>query len=137
MESPPEELPEDAAGTTLFLQSLPNEVRVRSAPRFPVRLHRGAFAGDGRQWRVFRTAIRCNSNPGFGFNAKIFFGAAAFSLSRNAPEVTMVAPDEWSSIGHRSSPFMTGMASREVWYRFGKGEVIWWRLPRLFRWINT
>jgi hypothetical protein len=51
-------------------------------------------------------------------------------LSRNASKITMIAPDTWTSTtqtqlaiyGERDKPVV-------VWYRVGKGQVIWWASP--------
>jgi hypothetical protein len=67
--------------------------------------------------------------PDSDLTPKPFSAVLPSPLTRNAPEVTMVAPDEW----RRLAPGQLAIYDRQgkpgvVWYRFGKGEVIWWAI---------
>jgi Domain of unknown function (DUF4350) len=129
-ESPPEELPEDAAGTTLIFAE-PSE-RGSSAERAAV--SRFVSAGGrllvmGASGGSFAPQSSAVPIPDSDLTPKSFSALLPSPLSRNAPEVTMVAPDEWRSIG----PSQLAIYDRNgkpgvVWYRFGKGQVIWWAI---------
>ena len=51
-------------------------------------------------------------------------------LTSGAPEISMIAPDKWTST---SPSHLVVYAQNDqpgvVWYRFGKGQVIWWSSP--------
>jgi len=129
-ESPPEELPEDAAGTTLIFAE-PSE-RGSGAERAAV----SRFVSTGGRLLVmgasgasFAPQSAAIPIPDSDLTPKSFSALLPSPLSRNAPEVTMVAPDQWKSIG----PSQLAIYDRNgkpgvVWYRFGKGEVIWWAI---------
>jgi hypothetical protein len=129
-ESPPEELPENAAGTTLIFAE-PSE-RGSGAERAAVSrfVSTGGrllvMGASGASFAPQSTAIPI---PDSDLTPKSFSALLPSPLSRNAPEVTMVAPDEWKSLG----PSQLAIYDRNgkpgvVWYRFGKGEVIWWAI---------
>jgi len=129
-ESPPEELPKDAAGTTLIFAE-PSE-RGSGAERAAV----SRFVSTGGRLLVmgasgasFAPQSAAIPIPDSDLTPKSFSALLPSPLSRNAPEVTMVAPDQWKSIG----PSQLAIYDRNgkpgvVWYRFGKGEVIWWAI---------
>jgi len=129
-ESPPEELPEDAAGTTLIFAE-PSE-QGSGAERAAV--SRFVSAGGrlivmGASGASFAPQSAAIPVPDSDLTPKPFSAVLPSSLSRNAPEVTMVAPDQWRSIG----PSQLAIYDRNgkpgvVWYRFGKGQVIWWAI---------
>jgi hypothetical protein len=129
-ESPPEELPEDAAATTLIFAE-PSE-RGTSAERAAV--YRFVSAGGrllvmGASGASFAPQSAAVGIPDSDLTPKPFSALLPSPLSRNAPEVTMVAPDEWSSL----APSQLAIHDRKgkpgvVWYRYGKGQVIWWAI---------
>jgi hypothetical protein len=129
-ESPPEELPEDAAATTLIFAE-PSE-RGTSAERAAV--SRFVSAGGrllvmGASGASFAPQSASVGIPDSDLTPKLFSALLPSPLSRNAPEVTMVAPDEWSSL----APSQLAIYDRKgkpgvVWYRYGKGQVIWWAI---------
>jgi hypothetical protein len=129
-ESPPEELPEDAAATTLIFAE-PSE-RGTSAERAAV--SRFVSAGGrllvmGASGASFAPQSAALPIPDSDLTPKPFSALLPSPLSRNAPEVTMVAPDEWSSL----EPSQLAIYGRNgkpgvVWYRYGKGQVIWWAI---------
>jgi hypothetical protein len=129
-DSPPTGLPEEAAGTTLILAE-PSE-RGSGAERAAV----SQFVASGGRLLVmgasgasFAPQSSAVPIPDSDLTPKAFSALLPSSLSRNAPEVTMVAPDEWTSL----SPTQFAIYARNgkpgvVWYRFGKGQVIWWAI---------
>jgi hypothetical protein len=129
-ESPPEELPEDGAGTTLIFAepSLPGSGAERAAvSRFVS--SGGRLVVMGASGAAFAPQSAAIPVPDSDLTPKSFSAVVPSSLSRNAPEVTMVAPDQWRSIG----PSQLAVYARNgkpgvVWYRFGKGQVIWWAI---------
>jgi hypothetical protein len=129
-ESPPEELPEDAAGTTLIFAE-PSE-RGSSAERAAV--SRFVSAGGrllvmGASGASFAPQSAAIPIPDSDLTPKSFSALLPSPLSRNASEVTMVAPDEWRSIGpSQLAIYDRNGKSGVVWYRFGKGQVIWWAI---------
>jgi len=129
-ESPPEELPEDAALTTLIFAE-PSE-QGTSAERAAI--SRFVSAGGrllvmGASGASFAPQSASVPIPDWDLTPKPFSALLPSPLSRNAPEVTMVAPDEWSSL----APSQLAIYDRKgkpgvVWYRYGKGQVIWWSI---------
>ena len=129
-ESPPEELPENAAGTTLIFAE-PSQ-RGSGAERAAV----SRFVSSGGRLVVmgasggsFAPQSTATPIPDSDLTPKPFSAVLPSPLSRNAPEVTMVAPDQWTSLG----PAQLAIYDRNgkpgvVWYRFGKGQVIWWAI---------
>jgi hypothetical protein len=129
-ESPPEELPQDAAATTLIFAE-PSE-QGTSAERAAV--SRFVSAGGrllvmGASGAAFAPQSAGVPIPDVDLTPKPFSALLPSPLSRNAPEVTMVAPDEWKSL----APSQLAIYDRKgkpgvVWYRYGKGQVIWWAI---------
>jgi hypothetical protein len=65
--------------------------------------------------------------PDWNLKPKTFSALAPSPLSRNAPEIAMVAPDDWAS----DQPAQVAVYGKEgkpvvVSYKVGNGEVIWW-----------
>ena len=129
-ESPPEELPENAAGTTLIFAE-PSQ-RGSGAERAAVSRFVSSggrlvvMGASGGSFAPQSTAIPI---PDSDLTPKPFSAVLPSPLTRNAPEVTMVAPDQWRSPG----PAQLAIYDRNgkpgvVWYRFGKGQVIWWAI---------
>jgi hypothetical protein len=129
-ESPPEELPENAAGTTLIFAEPSG--RGSGAERDAVTRFvstGGRLLVMGASGAGFAPQSAAIPIPDSDLTPKPFSALLPSPLSRNAPEVTMVAPDEWKSLG----PSQLAIYDRNgkpgvVWYRFGKGEVIWWAI---------
>ena len=129
-ESPPANLPEDAAGTTLIFAE-PSE-RGSSAERAAV--SRFVSAGGrllvmGASGASFAPQSAAVPIPDSSLTSKPFSALLPSTLSRNASEVTMIAPDEWPSLAS-SQLAIYGKDGKPgvVWYRFGKGQVIWWAI---------
>jgi hypothetical protein len=67
--------------------------------------------------------------PDSDLTPKPFEAVLPTALSRNAQEVTMVAPDQWTTLrGGQLSIYAKDGQPGVVWYRFGKGQVIWWAI---------
>lgn len=129
-ESPPEELPEDAALTTLIFAE-PSE-QGTSAERAAI--SRFVSAGGrllvmGASGASFAPQSAAVGIPDSDLTPKPFSALLPSPLSRNAPEVTMVAPDEWSSLAASQLAIYDRKGKPGVvWYRYGKGQVIWWSI---------
>jgi hypothetical protein len=129
-ESPPVELPLDSTGTTLIFAE-PSE-RGSSAERAAV--SRFVFGGGrllvmGASGASLAPQSAAVPIPDSDLTPKPFSPLLPSPLSRNAPEVTMIAPDEWPSL----EPSQLAIYARDgkpgvVWYRFGKGQVVWWAI---------
>ena len=129
-ESPPEELPEDAAGTTLIFAE-PSERGTTAEHAAVTRFvsSGGRLLVMGASGASFAPQSAGVPIPDSDLTPKPFSVLLPSPLSRSAPEVTMVAPDEW----RRLAPSQLAIYGRNgkpgvVWYRFGKGEVIWWAI---------
>jgi hypothetical protein len=129
-ESPPNELPADAAGTTLIFAE-PSEhgsIAERAAVSRFVSVG-GRLVVMGASGASLAPQSAAVPIPDSDLTPKPFSAQLPSPLSRNAPEVTMVAPDEWPSL----APSQLAIYDRQgkpgvIWYRFGKGEVIWWAI---------
>jgi Domain of unknown function (DUF4350) len=129
-ESSPEELPEDAAGITLIFAE-PSE---RGSNDERARIARFVSAGGrllvmGASGAAFAPQSAAVPIPDSDLTPKPFSALLPSPLSLDAPEVTMVAPDEWKTV----APSQLAIYGRNgkpgvVWYRFGKGQVIWWAI---------
>jgi len=129
-ESPPNQIQADAAGITLIFAE-PDD-RGTSEERAAVAEFVSAggrlvvMGASGAAFAPLSTAIPI---PDADLTPKPFSAQLPSPLSRNAPEVTMVAPDEWRTL----APSQLSLYERNgkpgvVWYRVGKGEVIWWAI---------
>jgi hypothetical protein len=128
--SPPAELPEDVAGTTLIFAE-PSE-KPSSGDRAAVA--RFVSAGGrllvmGASGAAFAPQSSSIAIPDSNLTPKVYPALLPSPLSRDAPEITMVAPDKWSTL----PPGQLAIYGKEgepvvVWYRFGKGQVIWWAI---------
>jgi Domain of unknown function (DUF4350) len=129
-ESPPQELPEDAVGTTLIFA----EPSGRGSREERAAVSRFVSAGGrllvmGASGASFAPQSSAIPIPDSDLTPKSFSALLPSPLSRNAPEVTMVAPDEWKSIRPSQLPIYDRNGKPGVvWYRFGKGQVIWWAI---------
>jgi hypothetical protein len=128
--SPPEELPEDADETTLIFAE-PSE-RPSGAERAAVA--RFVSAGGrlvvmGASGASFAPQSSAVAIPDPNLTPKPYPAMVPSPLSRNAPEITMVAPDEWTTLAPWQLPiYGKNGKPAVVWYRFGKGQVIWWAI---------
>lgn len=129
-ESPPNELPADAAGTTLIFAepSEPGSSADRAAVSNFVSAG-GRLVVMGAAGAAFAPQSAAVPIPDSDLTPKPFTAQLPSPLTRNTPEVTMVAPDEWT----RLAPGQLAIYDRQgkpgvVWYRFGKGQVIWWAI---------
>jgi hypothetical protein len=129
-DSPPTELPEDTAGTTLIFAE-PSE---QGSADERAAVYRFVSAGGrlvvmGASGAAFAPESTAVAIPDSDLTPKPFSALLPSPLSRNAPEVTMVAPDEWKSLAP-SQLAIYGRTGKPgvVWYRFGKGQVIWWAI---------
>jgi hypothetical protein len=128
--SPPEELPEEVAGTTLIFaepSEKPSSGDSAAVARFVSA--GGRLLVMGASGAGFAPQSSSIAIPDSNLTAKVYPALLPSPLSRDAPEVTMVAPDKWTPLapgqlaiyGKESEPVV-------VWYRFGKGQVIWWAI---------
>jgi hypothetical protein len=129
-ESPPAELPKDPAGTTLIFAE-PSE-RGSTGERSAVSQFvaaGGRLLVMGASGATFAPQSAAVGIPDSDLTPKPFPAQVPSPLSRSAPEVTMVAPDEWKSLAP-SQLAIYGKNGKPavVWYRFGKGQVIWWAI---------
>jgi len=129
-ESPPEYLPADAAGTTLIFAE-PSEFGTseeRAAVASFVSAG-GRLVVMGASGASFAPQSTAKPIPDSDLTPKPFSVLLPSPLSRNAPEVTMVAPDEWATLApHQLAIYGRNGKPGVVWYRFGKGQVIWWAI---------
>lgn len=65
--------------------------------------------------------------PDWNLQSKTYSALSPSPLTRDAPEIAMVAPDDWTA--HKASQLAVyGTTDKPVVvsYRIGRGEVIWW-----------
>jgi Domain of unknown function (DUF4350) len=127
-ERPPEELPADPRGAVLILAE-PSE-DASSEERIAIR----EFVSDGGRLLALGAAAAklapdaaAKEVPSWDLQSKNYSSLLPSPLTHDAPEITMIAPDEWTA--HKSSQL--GLYGTEekpvvVSYRVGRGEVIWW-----------
>ena len=127
-ERSPEELPVDPQGTVLVLAE-PSEGATNDEK---MDIRRFVSAG-GRVLALGGAAASLAPDadailvPDWNLQSKTYAALVPSPLTRNAPEITMIAPDEWTA--HRSSQLgVYGSAEKPVVvsYHVGSGEVIWW-----------
>jgi len=127
-ERSPEELPDDPQGVVLILAE-PRE-DASADERAAIR----QFVSDGGRVLALGGAAAplvpdaaATLIPDWNLKSKSFSALVPSPLTRNAPEITMVAPDEWT--GHRATELgVYGTTDKPVVvsYPVGRGEVIWW-----------
>ena len=127
-ERSPEELPDDPQGVVLILAE-PRE-DASADERAAIR----QFVSDGGRVLALGGAAAplvpdaaATLIPDWNLKSKSFSALVPSPLTRNAPEITMVAPDEWT--GHRATQLgVYGTTDKPVVvsYPVGRGEVIWW-----------
>lgn len=141
-DSPPQALPPnptatsdaaqvtDAAGTTLILaepsDSASSEDRAAISKFVAAG---GRLIAVGASGAAFAPDASAEAIPSSDLTPITSRAAIPSPLSRNAPEITLVAPDKWTL----QKPSQLGVFGKPgnptvVWYRFGKGEVIWWAI---------
>jgi len=124
----PENLPIDSQGTVLVLAepfqgaTLPERTAVR---RFVTSGGKVIAMGGAAAKIVPDGAAR--DVPSFDPQAKTYSALVPSPYTRDAPEITFVAPDEWTSSSHT----WLNLYGKEdkigaLSYNVGKGEVIWW-----------
>ena len=127
-ERSPEELPADPQDTVLILAE-PSE-GASSDERMAIRRF---VSGGGRVLALGGSAADLVPDaaaieiPDWNLKPKTFSALLPSPLTRGAPEITMVAPDQWT--GHGSSQLaIYGTTEKPVVvsYHVGRGEVIWW-----------
>jgi hypothetical protein len=69
--------------------------------------------------------------PDWNLQSKTYHALVPSPLTRNAPEITMIAPDDWTARGTSQESGQLGVYGSAakpvvVSYRVGSGEVIWW-----------
>jgi Domain of unknown function (DUF4350) len=129
-ESPPGELPTDPVGTTLIFAE-PSE-RPSSDERAAVSqfvLAGGRLLVMGASGALFAPQSASVPIPTSDLTPIPYPALLPSPLSRNAPVVTMVAPDRWGLLAPAQiAIYGTNGRPGVVWYRFGKGQVIWWAI---------
>jgi len=127
-ERPPEELPADPRGTVLIFAE-PSE-DASSEERMAIR---DFVFGGGRVLALGGAAAKlvpeasAKEVPSWDLSPKTYSSLLPSPLTHDAPEITMVAPDEWTA--HKSSQLgVYGAAENPVVvsYNVGRGQVIWW-----------
>jgi hypothetical protein len=68
--------------------------------------------------------------PDFNPQATTYRALLPSPYTRDAPEITMIAPDAWTSSANTWLPlYGQGDKIVAVSYRIGKGEIVWWASP--------
>ncbi len=122
--SPPEGLPESGEGTTLIFAEPPerpsNDDRAAVA-RFVST--GGRLLVMGASGATFAPQSSARAIPDANLTPRPFSRVLPSPLSRNAREITMVAPDAWTNL----APGQLVVYERQgkpgvVWYRFGRAR---------------
>ncbi len=130
-EQSPENLPFDSKGSVLVIVE-PFE-SATPAERTAIRRF---VLGGGRVLAAGASAAKivpdadATEVPDFTLQAKTYRARLPSPYTRDAPEITMVAADAWTSSAH---PWLALYGHDDqigaVSYQVGKGEVIWWASP--------
>jgi hypothetical protein len=129
-ESPPTELPSQPVGTTLIFA----EPSDRGSPADRAAVSQFVFAGGrllvmGASGAAFAPQSSTIPIPTSDLTPVPYEAVLPSLLSRNAPEITMIAPDDWKTRAPAQLAIYEGNGKLGVvWYRYGKGEVIWWAI---------
>jgi hypothetical protein len=127
-EKAPEELPSDPQGTVLIIAEPFEDALIDEKMAI-----RSFVLGGGRVLALGGAAANLVPDasavevPSWDLRSKTFSALTPSPLTRNAPEITMIAPDDWS--GHGPSQLAVYGTARKpvvVSYHLGRGEVIWW-----------
>jgi len=130
-EQSPENLPIDSRGSVFVLaeplQAATTEERT-AIRRFVMGGGRVLAAGASASQIV--PDADASAVPDFEAQPKTYSALLPSPYTRNAPEITMIAPDAWTSSTHG----WLALYGRDdkvgvVSYKIGKGEVIWWASP--------
>jgi hypothetical protein len=127
-EQSPENLPSDAQGSVLIIAE---PLESATAPeRTAIRRF---VSGGGRVLAVGASAAEIVPDadamevPDFNPQAKTYRALVPSPYTRDAPEITMAAPDNWTS---STQPWLALYGRDDkvvvVSYPVGKGQVIWW-----------
>jgi hypothetical protein len=126
----PEQLPESSAEMTLIFAepTLTGSATEKAAVARFVSTG-GRLLVLGASGAAFAPLSSSKGIPDSDLTPRPFEAILPTALSRNAPEVTMVAPDQWKTLrGGQLSVYAKDGQPGVVWYRFGKGQVIWWAI---------
>jgi hypothetical protein len=127
-ERPPEELPAEPQGTVLILAE-PSE-DPSSEERIAIRdfvSQGGRVLALGGAAAKLAPDAAAKEVPSWDLQSKTYSSLLPSPLTHDAPEITMIAPDQWTA--HK--PAQLGLYGSEekpvvVSYHVGRGEVIWW-----------
>ncbi len=130
-ERPPEELPGDPRGTVLILAEPSEDASAtKNEWRFATSLRRaGACWRSAARLRAWCRTPRPMKCPSWNLQPKTYSRLLPSPLTHDAPEITMIAPDEWTAHGSQvDSSGCTARRRSPWWFRttWGSGEVIWW-----------
>jgi Domain of unknown function (DUF4350) len=130
-EQSPENLPMDAQGSVFVLAS-PLEAAT-TAERLAIRrfvTDGGRVVAAGASAAQIVPDADASTVPDLSAQAKTYRALLPSPYTRDAPEITMIAPDAWTASAH---PWLAlyGAADKvvAVSYKVGKGQVIWWASP--------
>jgi hypothetical protein len=127
----PDELPADAAGTTLVMAEpleSGSEADQAAVARFVSAGGRLLLTGA----RGVKLAPEASADevPDWHLDPKPYVALLPSPLTAGAPEISMIAPDKWTSANpSHLAIFGQNDQVAVVAYRFGKGQVIWWASP--------
>lgn len=128
-EDSPDRLPTDETGNTVLILAEPFEAESSddlTAIRRFVSVG-GRVIGTGATAAKILPDAGANAVPDWDPRGKPYEAMLPSPLTRGAPEITMVAPDEWTA--HATAQLAVyGAQDKPVvlTYRVGRGEVIWW-----------
>jgi len=130
-EQSPENLPPDPQGSVLVIAgpsqgaTAPERIAIR---RF-VSAGGRVLAAGGSAAKIVPDADAMEV-PDFDVRAETYSALLPSPYTRDAPEITMVAPDAWIS-STNTWLALYGQNDRivAVSYRIGKGEIVWWASP--------
>lgn len=127
-ESPPEELPAQAAGTTLiFAQPFASASIADRAAVTRFVSSGGRLLVTGATGATLAPRGNAAAVVSWNLEPRTYDALVPSPLIREADEITMIAPDRWTSTAQPQLPiFGSSDNPVVVWYRVGKGQVIWW-----------
>jgi hypothetical protein len=128
----PEDLPVDETGNTVLILAEPFEGgtadELAAIRRFVSA--GGRLIGMGATAANIAPDAKATAIPDWHTQGKTYPALLPSPLTRDAPEITMVAPDEWTA---RASGQLSVYGETDkpvvVSYRVGRGAVIWWASP--------
>jgi Domain of unknown function (DUF4350) len=130
-EQSPENLPVDSQGSVFVLaeplQGATSEERL-AIRRFV--MGGGRLLAAGASAAEMAPDAEALAIPDFNPQAKTYSALLPSPYTRDAPEITMMAPDAWTSSPHAwLALYGTDDKVAAVSYKVGRGEVIWWASP--------